>query len=74
RSGDWFMPLGFPHKKKLSDFFIDEKVPLHEKHAIPVVESHGDIVWVCGKRVDDRFKVTEQTRSVVRLEYSREQQ
>ncbi|MBF8247627.1 MAG: tRNA(Ile)-lysidine synthase [Bacteroidetes bacterium] len=74
RSGDWFMPLGLPHKKKLSDFFIDEKVPLREKHAIPVFESHGNIVWVCGKRVDDRFKVTAQTRSVVRLEYSRGQE
>ena len=67
--GDWFMPLGLGSKKKLSDFFVDEKIPLRLKHRIPILESNGDIVWICGRRLDDRFKVTETTKSVVRLEY-----
>ena len=67
--GDWFIPLGMRSKKKLSDFFTDEKVPLFEKPTIPILESEGEIVWVCGKRLDDRFKVTGRTRSVVRLDY-----
>lgn len=67
--GDWFMPLGLGSKKKLSDFFIDEKIPLLLKHRIPILESNGEIVWICGRRLDERFKVTEKTKSVVRLEY-----
>ncbi len=69
RHGDWFVPLGLGHRKKLSDFLVDEKVPLYEKSEIPVLEAHGDIVWVCGRRLDDRFKVTPSTRLVVRLTY-----
>ncbi|HCA79613.1 MAG TPA: tRNA lysidine(34) synthetase TilS [Bacteroidetes bacterium] len=69
QDGDWFMPLGMPFKKKLSDYFVDEKVSLLQKRHIPILESNGEIVWVCGKRLDDRFKVTDETRSVVRLEF-----
>ncbi|MBI3789248.1 MAG: tRNA lysidine(34) synthetase TilS, partial [Ignavibacteriales bacterium] len=69
-NGDWFIPLGMHSRKKLSDFFIDEKVPLYEKTEIPVLESEGNIVWICGKRLDERFKVTTTTRAVVRLRYS----
>lgn len=70
RRGDWFMPLGMKTRKKLSDFFTDEKVPRFEKERIPILESDDTIVWICGRRLDDRFKVTPSTRSVVRLEYS----
>jgi len=68
--GDWFAPLGMPSKKKLSDFFIDEKVPLFRKNRIPVLESRGEIVWVCGMRLDDRFKITPKTGNVVQLIYT----
>ena len=68
--GDWFMPLGTPARKKLSDFFTDEKVPVFEKSQIPVLVSAGSIVWICGHRLDDRFKVTPQTRAVIRLQYN----
>ena len=69
KAGDWFIPLGLHNKKKLSDFFIDEKVSRHEKQSIPVLESDGEIVWVCGYRLDERFMVTPQTASVVKLQY-----
>jgi tRNA(Ile)-lysidine synthase len=69
KEGDWFIPLGFGHKKKLSDFFVDEKLSLLEKYSLQVLEADGKIVWVCGRRLDDRFKVTENTKSVVRLTY-----
>lgn len=67
RPGDWFVPLGMNARKKVSDFLIDEKVPLFEKSRIPVLESQSEIVLVCGKRLDDRFKVKRDTRSVVKL-------
>lgn len=70
QKGDWFIPLGMRSKKKLSDFFSDEKVPRTEKSKIPILESNGNIVWVCGKRLDERYKITEKTRSAIRLAYS----
>ena len=71
RSGDAFIPLGMGQSKKISDFLIDEKVPLHEKSIVTVVESGGVIVWVVGHRVDDRFKVTSRTESVLDIKVSR---
>ncbi|MEX0602182.1 MAG: tRNA lysidine(34) synthetase TilS, partial [Bacteroidota bacterium] len=70
REGDWFMPLGLGARKKLSDFFTEEKIPVYRKPAVPILESDGAIVWVCGRRLDDRFKITPRTTRVVRLQYS----
>ncbi len=70
RHGDWFIPLGMDRKKKLSDFFTNRKLSLLEKQATPILESDGSIVWVCGLRLDHRFKVTAETRSVIQLDFS----
>lgn len=67
QAGDWFIPLGMKRKKKLSDFFTDQKVPRYQKSSIPVLESDGSIVWICGKRLDDRFKLTDRTHTAIRL-------
>lgn len=67
--GDSFMPLGMKKKKKLSDFFIDMKVPLTEKKRIPLVLSGTDIIWIAGYRIDERYKITEKTRQIIRLRY-----
>jgi len=66
-AGDWFIPLGMKKRKKLSDFFTDQKVPRYQKTSIPVLESDGMIVWICGKRLDDRFKLTDRTQTAIRL-------
>ena len=58
KEGDSFVPLGMKHRKKVSDFFVDLKIPRTEKMKIPIVESGGNIVWVAGCRIDDRFKIT----------------
>ena len=72
--GDAFMPLGMRTMKKVSDFFVDAKVPVYEKRRFPILETaDGAIVWVCGQRIDDRFKVTEDTRRVLKLEFHRSQ-
>jgi len=70
REGDWFIPFGMKDKKKVSDFFIDTKVSQLEKNSIPIFVSDDQIVWICGKRLDNRFRISPQTRSIVKLEYT----
>lgn len=60
RPGDHFYPLG-SGRKKVSDFFIDQKVPRSAKSRVPIIESEGDIIWVGGHRIDDRSKITQDT-------------
>jgi tRNA(Ile)-lysidine synthase len=68
KEGDFFYPHGFGKKKKLQDFFVDGKVPRDERDAIPLIISGEDIVWVVGYRGDERFKVTDETRKILKLE------
>ena len=67
KAGDFFFPLGFGRRKKLQDFFVDSKVPRDERDSIPVVLSGDDIVWIAGRRADERFKVTGNTKIFLRL-------
>jgi tRNA(Ile)-lysidine synthase len=67
--GDQFVPLGMQNTKKLSDFFIDNKVPLNEKGKIPVLTNENDILWVVNHRIDDRYKVTANTKRIVLFEF-----
>jgi len=59
--GDRYQPLGMRHKKKLSDFMIDEKIPLNLKNQVLVLCSEENLVWVIGWRIDDRYKITKNT-------------
>jgi len=69
QQGDYFYPLGMQSGKKLSDFFIGQKVPLHKKNEIPLlVNGNGDIIWVGGYRPDERYKVNENTKKVTIFE------
>jgi tRNA(Ile)-lysidine synthase len=66
--GDYFYPFGMKGKKKLSKFLKDEKCSLIEKEQTWVLISGNDMVWVVGKRADDRFKVTENTSQILKIE------
>jgi len=68
KSGDFFYPAGFGKRKKLQDFFVDEKIPRDERDSIPIVLSGNDIAWIAGYRADERFKVTEETKRILMLE------
>jgi tRNA(Ile)-lysidine synthase len=70
-AGDRFQPLGLGGCKKLKDFLIDERVPRPERERQLVVASDNGIVWVVGRRLDDRAKITPATRSLLRLRAGR---
>ncbi len=67
REGDKFIPLGMQGSKKISDLLIDVKMPLHKKELVLVLCSGGDIVWVCGVRVADNYKVENSSNRVLKL-------
>jgi tRNA(Ile)-lysidine synthase len=69
QQSDSFRPLGMKTKKKLSDFFIGIKIPLHQKSQVPLlINGNGEIIWVGGARLDDRYKVTKNTKKVTIFE------
>jgi len=66
RPGDRFIPLGMKGHKKIKDFFIDQKVPLRVRRSTPILCFEDQPVWLCGFRIDDRFKVTSSTTRTLR--------
>ncbi len=69
KTGDYFHPLGMNGKKKVSKFLKDEKLTPIEKQNTWVLVSNDDILWVVGKRADDRFKVTNYTKTILKIEW-----
>jgi tRNA(Ile)-lysidine synthase len=67
--GDRFQPLGMNEPKKLQEFMVDAKIPLSWRGHVPIVCSPQQIIWVVGWRIDDRAKITEATKEILRLEF-----
>jgi tRNA(Ile)-lysidine synthase len=65
--GEYFQPLGMTGLKKVSDFFIDEKYSIPEKENAWILASGNQLVWIVGKRLDDRFKITSKTKRILRI-------
>ncbi|MFI3259496.1 MAG: tRNA lysidine(34) synthetase TilS [Rikenellaceae bacterium] len=65
--GDSFVPLGMSGHKKVSDFLIDEKVSMPEKERQFVLTSAGEIVWLIGRRIDDKYKIEEESENILRI-------
>lgn len=66
-AGDYFRPLGMKNMKKLSDFFIDIKLPLPEKENAWIVQSGSEIAWIVGLRIGDNFKIGPDTKRILKI-------
>lgn len=69
QQGDWFIPFGMTGRKKVSDFFTDQKFSLLDKEEAWLLTSSDDILWIVGKRSDNRFRLTPNTKSVIEITY-----
>jgi len=68
QEGDFFHPIGMKGRKKVSDYFIDNKFSLTDKENAWLLVSGDDIIWLLGHRMDDRFKITKQTQSIYQIQ------
>jgi tRNA(Ile)-lysidine synthase len=68
KKGDYFYPIGFKGKKKLAKYFKDEKVPVALKEKQWLLCSGEDIIWIIGRRADERFKVQTTTKEILKIE------
>jgi tRNA(Ile)-lysidine synthase len=69
QQGDVFYPLGMKNMKKVSDFFIDNKLSIIDKEQVWLLTSAGKIVWIVGYRIDNRFKITHDTQKIIKIKY-----
>ena len=67
QEGDYLFPLGMNGKKKLSDYFVDEKFSRFEKEETWILCSGKKIVWIIGHRLDDRFKITPESNKIMKI-------
>ncbi|MGD2034804.1 MAG: tRNA lysidine(34) synthetase TilS [Bacteroidales bacterium] len=65
QKGDFFYPLGMNHKQKLSDYFINNKINRLDKERIWILTSGNDVLWIIGHQIDNRFKVTSNTKNLM---------
>lgn len=67
RDGDTFIPFGMAGRKKVGDYLTDQKVPIVERKRQFVLVSGEDIVWVVGRRTDDRFRIGNNTEDILKV-------
>jgi tRNA(Ile)-lysidine synthase len=69
KRGDWFVPFGMKGRKKLSDYFSDQKFDRNRKDRTWLLCSGSDIIWIVGERPDDRYKIEKSTKSILTVHF-----
>jgi tRNA(Ile)-lysidine synthase len=67
RRGDIFCPIGLKGKKKVKDIFIDAKIPERLRNVVPLFVSGGDICWIPGYRIGEHYKITRDTKKILKI-------
>jgi tRNA(Ile)-lysidine synthase len=66
KPGDRFVPLGMTGHKKVKDFFVDLKIPSEMRQSTPLLLTGDTLIWICGYRIDERYKVTPDTKKILK--------
>lgn len=69
QEGDIFAPFKSRGTKKIKEYFIDNKIPRDKRDEIPLITMGSEVVWIIGYKISDKFKVTENTKTILRLKY-----
>lgn len=70
KQGDYIIPLGMQGRKKLQDFFVDEKYSRTERNRVPILCLGPEVLWIVGGRISENYKVEDRTDRIILLEYS----
>ena len=70
KQGDWFSPIGMKGSMKVSDYLTNKKVSLIDKQNVLVLTNQVDIMWVCGFRMSEKFRVTKDTKKILKVEFN----
>ena len=68
-NGDFFINDTNGHRKKLKNYFIDEKIPLDKRNTMWLLAQDSLVLWLVGGRISQSMKVTEQTKTVIEIQY-----
>ena len=68
RDGDWFQPLGMQGQQKIKSLFIDHKIPRSKRDEIMLLVDQLSVIWIENMHLNDRVKITEETKNVLKLE------
>lgn len=69
QNGDFFRPLGVDGRKKLKDWFIDNKIPREERDIQPLLCSGSEILWIIGKSLGNSLKIDKNTKNFIRIAF-----
>ena len=72
KEGDTFMPLGMKGNKKIKDLLMDLKVPKDKRNEIPLICFGDDIGWVVGYRISEKFKISKDTKNLLKIRFENE--
>ncbi|MCF0134458.1 MAG: tRNA lysidine(34) synthetase TilS [Blautia sp.] len=69
KTGDYMIVDSFGMKKKLTRIMIDDKVPRELREKLPVLALGSEVIWFPGGRINEKYKVTSETKRIIQIKY-----